>query len=344
MSGSRREVELRLPGQLYGGDPRGLLRHLSLNGRRLGDEHWSVWPTPDEQPFIRCRNVADETEFTNNFDYLREVPNPSGALDDPDTLQRFSELEEQIAERMAGGSDISAVFHQIQADVFRSTNSDDLIAAVRDGYNYIGQMPYEVTQEPAFPQRGVTLVISTDLLIRRARLPAILFRFDQDPDALKTIAAIEEGEGGYFASSSPWYREIVGVIHYFGPLLGCLSPRFWCLPAGRPPCAVLFSFGRDINGLRNSPMEPMQLLPGFGRMEPAPSVEIAPGSYRQAIYWWTNRLNQMFRYLCDPTTFGNAHGLYDPYEHQHWLLTFGQVFGLTTALQTAGRTTLFSGR
>lgn len=45
----------------------------------------------------------------------------------------------------------------------------------------------------------------------------------------------------------------------------------------------------------------------------------------------------MFGYLCDPTTFGDAAGFYDPYEHQHWLLTFGQVFGLTTALQTSGR-------
>jgi hypothetical protein len=84
-------------------------------------------------------------------------------------------------------------------------------------------------------------------------------------------------------------------------------------------------------------MENMQLLPGFGRMEPSPPVEIAPASCRHAISWWVNRLNQMFDYLCDPTTFGDAAGFYDPYEHQHWLLTFGQVFGLTTALQTSIR-------
>ena len=45
----------------------------------------------------------------------------------------------------------------------------------------------------------------------------------------------------------------------------------------------------------------------------------------------------MFGYLCDPTTFSNKRGFYDPYGHQHWLLTFGQVFGLTTALQASGR-------
>ncbi|WP_410970465.1 hypothetical protein, partial [Salmonella sp. SAL4458] len=47
--------------------------------------------------------------------------------------------------------------------------------------------------------------------------------------------------------------------------------------------------------------------------------------------------NQMFQYLCDPTVFADAGGVYDPWEHQHWLLTFGQIFGLTTALQSSGR-------
>ncbi|MCV7088883.1 hypothetical protein [Mycobacterium interjectum] len=84
-------------------------------------------------------------------------------------------------------------------------------------------------------------------------------------------------------------------------------------------------------------MEPLQLLPGLGRMEPAPPVSITPASCRLAIIWWVNQLNRMFEYLCDPTTFGDVAGFYDPYEHQHWLLTFGQVFGLTTALQTSGR-------
>lgn len=73
------------------------------------------------------------------------------------------------------------------------------------------------------------------------------------------------------------------------------------------------------------------------RDEPLPAHDFSPVSCRVAITWWTNRLNQMFGYLCDPTVFGNKNGFYDPYEHQHWLLTFGQIFGLTTALQTSSR-------
>ncbi len=285
-------------------------------------------------------NLADETEFADNFDPLNHVPDPSIPLDDPETLQQFNDLEEQLAERMAGGdagADLAAPFHKIQTDVVRSTNSEELITVVRQAYDSIKQRRLEITGEPVFPGAGVALVSATDLLIRRAKFPAILFRFDQEPDAMKTIKALKENDVGYFASSANWYKEVVGVIHYLGPLLGCLTPRFWCLSTGRPPFAVLFSLGRDITGLRNSPMENMQLLPGFGRMEPAPPVQITPASCRHAISWWVTRLNQMFRYLCDPTTFADAAGFYDPYEQQHWLLTFGQVFGLTTALQTSGR-------
>jgi hypothetical protein len=200
----------------------------------------------------------------------------------------------------------------------------------------LGTYPLASTGELLFSNLSAHLVIVADLLIRRVRLPAIMFRFDQDPNALDTTASIGD-EGGYFASSTNWFQDVISASHYFGPLLGCLSPGFWCVPTGRPPAAILFSLGRGIAGHRHSPMEPMQLLPGAGRDEPVPDEELSPTSCRIAITWWTNRLNQMFGYLCDPTVFSNTHGIYDPYEHQHWLLTFGQVFGLTTALQTSSR-------
>jgi hypothetical protein len=45
----------------------------------------------------------------------------------------------------------------------------------------------------------------------------------------------------------------------------------------------------------------------------------------------------MFEYLTNPTTFTDSNGQYSPHEHQHWLLTIGQTFGLMTSLQSAGR-------
>jgi len=333
----RKEVKLRLSGDLFGGNPRGLLGHLELNGRHLGEDWWSVWPV-DNGSFMSLRDLADEAESSNRFDLLKDVPDPVIRLDDdPEIVRHYTDLHEQLTRRMTNRSDITAPFHKIQADLAISTNGDELISIVRDAYDNIRQVSFETSGERAFPHPSAHLISSTDLLIRRARLPGIMFRFDQDPDALKTRAAISEEEGGHFDSQAAWYREVIGVVHYLGPLLGCLSPRFWCLPTGRPPFAILFNLGRDISGLRSSPMEPMQLLPEFGRMEPVPPAELTPTSCRHAIHWWTTRLNQMFRYLCDPTTFRNVNGEYDPYEHQHWLLTFGQVFGLTTALQASGR-------
>lgn len=83
-------------------------------------------------------------------------------------------------------------------------------------------------------------------------------------------------------------------------------------------------------------MEPMQLC-RRGPRQPTPAVQLGPHGVRHAIHWWSFRLNQMFGYLCDPTTFTDEHGLSAPHEHYHWMLTFDQVFGLTTALQAAGR-------
>jgi hypothetical protein len=53
----------------------------------------------DEQFFISCRDHADETEFANHFDYLKDVADPGIILkDDPDIAERFSDVEEQLAD------------------------------------------------------------------------------------------------------------------------------------------------------------------------------------------------------------------------------------------------------
>ena len=329
----REEVELTLSGALFDGNPRGLIDYIGLHGRPLGNNRWAVWPSNDKV-FVSHHGLADDTAFVNRFDHLTQMPITADHLDDPETVAGFAKLDEQLAERMAGGPDIAAVFHVIQADVLKCATHEELIAVVEQACATLGTIPFE--GELLFPNLTAHLVIATDLLIRRVRLPAIMFRFDQDPDAMDTIAGIGE-EGGYFASSSKWFQDVIGASHYFGPLLGCLSPGFWCVPTGRPPAAILFSLGTGIAGYRHTPMEPMQLLPSQGRDEPVPDKHLLPISCRLAITWWTNRLNEMFGYLCDPTVFSNKHGIYDPYEHQHWLLTFGQVFDLTTALQTSSR-------
>jgi hypothetical protein len=49
------------------------------------------------------------------------------------------------------------------------------------------------------------------------------------------------------------------------------------------------------------------------------------------------RLDQMFAYLSDPSVFQDKSGMYDPFEHHHWMLTVGQIFAQCTSLQRGGR-------
>lgn len=331
-------MTVSLPHGLFGSDPRGLIKHLGLVGRHLGDDRWSVRPIDDNR-LIKTYDLADETGLAHRFDHLSHVPEPvESVADDPVVARRFDELQSQILERLQA-RDPAALFHLIQSNIVKAHSSrTDLIAPVEDGYNGIGKMPMGDTSDPAFPTRSAHLLVATDLLIRRVRLPGIMFRFDQDPDALENIAEQQNSaKGGMFASSADWYQEIISLVRYLGPLLGCLSPRFWCLPATIPPATVLFNLGMHVNGFRQSPMELMQLIPTRARRERIPQAQLTERSGPQAIRWWATRLNQMFGYLSDPTTFRDADGKYAAHEHHHWLLTFDQVFGLMTSLQCAGR-------
>lgn len=334
------EVELSLSGELFGGDPRGLLAHLGLSGHPLGDDRWLVRPTHKDS-FFTSSDLFDETGFVHRIDQLDEAPeNDESVLGGPEQVEGFARLQAQLTARIegSGDADIAARFHQIQLNVMRARRSE-LRQVVREAYDLIGQIKVEREPTIAFPHRSANFVTTTDLLIRRARLPGILLRFDQDPDTMVNIKRLEaEGEStSYFATSTEWFQEVIGIVHYLGPLVGCLSPRFWCLPASRTQAVVLFNLGRDISGFRHSPMETMQLLPGAGRDEPTPEIPMQSAAGRHAIHWWVVRLNQMFNYLLDPTVFKNAEGFYDPYDHQHWLLTIGQIFELTTALQASSR-------
>jgi hypothetical protein len=236
--------------------------------------------------------------------------------------------------------DVAALFHLIQANIITAHGDRKrLIAAVQDGYKGIGNMPSAVTGGVAFPDRSAHLVMATDLLIRRVRLPGIMFRFDQDPDAMSHLTNIKDdaAAGRMFGSSTDWYQQVIGLVHYLGPLLGCMSPRFWCLPAPVPPFAILYSLGMDLAGTRESPMELLQLIPTPNRDEPTGPVALSEVAGRQAIHWWAIQLNRMFQYLSDPTTFRDSDGNYAAHAHHHWMLTFGQTFGLTTSLQLAVR-------
>lgn len=330
-------VEVTLPRALFDGNTRGLISHLGLHGRHLGGERWSVRANSDQ--LVTSGDLANETGLAYAFDRVSAIPESSTFHPTSELADRFEHQRTILQSRMVNG-DIAALFHQIQLNVITAPHAN-LSDIVRDAYEGIGRMPIESTGQSAFPNRSAQLVAASDTLIRRVRLPGILFRFAQDPDAIRTLTAAVQTGGTerpvLFGSSTDWYHNIIGVVHYLGPLLGCLAPRFWCLPATRVTAVVLFSLGLDVNGFDNIPVEQMQLLPTAGRTDPVPRIEAPSEAWAQSIHWWTFRLNQMFAYLSDPATFGDANGVYVPHAHQHWMLTFGEAFGLMASVQSAGR-------
>lgn len=330
------EVELTIPPGLFGGSSRGLLAHLGLLGRELGGDRWAVRPT-DNRGFINSHELADESGFVYRFDRLEQAPEIASVELSPELATAYRRQRESLIRRAESG-DISALFHSIQLNVVTAQPSG-LVETVRDAYAAIGNMPVETTWQPAFGKRSAHLVVVEDLLIRRVNLPRILLRFDQDPDAPEFLdEAAKSGDGqGLFGSSTRWFFNVIGGAHYLGPLLGCLSPRFWCLAAPRGSAAVLFSLGSDILGHFGTPYEPMQLICTPGRSEAVPQLDLDDTSCARAIHWWRVRLNQMWQYLSDPTTFGDGDGIYSPYAHLQWMLTFGETFGLMTSLQCSSR-------
>jgi hypothetical protein len=335
-------VLMRLPPDLFGGNTRGLLDHLGFDGRHIESDLWAVKIAKrQDAELIRWYVVADESGRRHRFELLDKL------AESPVTTSHLAgmarELQDQLLERFKAPDDLAAVFHSIQVDMAMG-QQHHVASLIKSAYDNIGsRMPSNSTGEPAFPNRSVHVVTASEFLIRRVRLPGIIFRFDQDPDALDTLRAIQQGQTSqpeqYFASSSDWYLNVVGVSHYLGPLLGCLTPRFWGFHVYRTLAIILFSLGRDLSGLRSAPMELIQLLPISGARERPPihGTSLAPTSCAEATDWWAMRLNQMFGYLSDPTTFADADGVYAPHDHHHWLLTFDQVFGLMTSLQGACR-------
>jgi hypothetical protein len=312
------EVQIRLPPDIFGGDPSGLIEYLGLQGRHIADDRWSVKVRDLRgQDLLSVYTLADESGRAHRFDLLDLVPNAEPIIN-AEIASRVNEVRDRLIQRATSGSgDPAAPFHLIQLNIILA-GRQELNQVVADAYAYIGKMPLETTGEPGFTNRSAHLIRVSDVLIRRVRVPGIMFRFDQDPDAMKTFFAVRGGRSGsehYFGSGADWYENVIGMSHYLGPLLGSITPRFWCFQSLRELSVILLSLGMDLNGFRTEPAEMMQLLPVSGPVErTACQLHLHRSSCADAIDWWVMRLNQMFGYLSDPTTFKDASGAYAAHE------------------------------
>jgi hypothetical protein len=196
MSAADSYVELRLPRELFGGDPVGLIEHLGFAARHIGDDRWAVKVSNPHDDLVSAYNLADESGRAHRFDLLNRVPR-SEPITDPGMVARFNELQGRLVQRATSGvsGDIAALFHLTQANILMADH-EDLPDAVREAYAGIGSMPLEGTDTPLFVNRSAHLIRASDVLIHRVRLPGIMFRFDQDPEPMKTLTAVLERQAG----------------------------------------------------------------------------------------------------------------------------------------------------
>jgi len=205
-------VKVRIPPEIYGGDANGFLEYLGFRADSLGGGLWSITAFTATD-LIRTYSIADESGRDYRFDFLDRVPERDVNLAAKD-IERLKDFRKQLDDR----DDVAALFHKFQIDIVGAEGADDVISVVQGAYNALGDVPIRSEDgqvgPPAFPKRSVHLVVLSDLLIRRVRLPAVMFRFDQDPDIIQTVIAQQEKGGDpvrFFASSWDWYRNVIGV-------------------------------------------------------------------------------------------------------------------------------------
>ncbi len=286
----RTQVELRLPPDIFDHNPQGFLQFLGLAGQSVGDDKWSVQLAHPGADLLTAYYLADELTGQRNFRLLENVPPHEVNLDTQLSTQ-LDEVRKRLVERASSGAgaDLTALFHHIQVELLVA-GLHALVPATEQAYAALGNVTFANSGERAFGNRSAHLVVGTEVLMRRIRLPAIIFRLDQDPQVIQRATAArakdpETAEQLIFQSASNLFANIVGLSRYLGPLMGCLSPRFWCVCGQRPLSAILFSLGMDMNGIRADPMEPLQILPVSGP-EPRmmPNLQMQSSAWSEAIH------------------------------------------------------------
>jgi hypothetical protein len=338
-------VVLRLAPELYGGNLSGLVDFLGFKGRPLGGDRWEVKTLEDVRrvapDLVSTTTLADQSGRQPRYDLITAAQWGDVALN----TAGVNELQDVLArldERMASGEDLAAAIHRIQVQILAAPQSL-LPTMIQDVDTELGKVTAASTGEKLFENRSVHLVRVSDTLLHRVKLPSIFFRIEQDPDLLKSPQVPDQGDDGsqlYFGSTADLSMSVVSMTMYLTPLIGSATPRFWSFHAGHPMTILIFSLGSRINGLRREPMEPLQLLPNNGRMDPTnQEPEFTTETCSAAIDWWIHRLNQMFFYLTNPATYADTDNNYAPHEQQHWMLTFDRIFRLLTASVAAARDT-----
>ena len=198
----RNKAELELPPDIFGSNPQGLLQFLGLTRQSLRGDNWSVQLAGPSADLLTVRALASGETGQRNFRLLDNVLPHEVSLDPQDAAE-LEKIRERLVERASSGSgdDLAALFRHIQVELLIAGLSE-LASAAEQAHEALGNVTFKSSGTPAFVNRSAHLVLGKEELLRRVRLPAIIFRLDQGPNVIQRATA-------QMAAGSPTPEELV---------------------------------------------------------------------------------------------------------------------------------------
>lgn len=336
-------AKLKFPSQMGGGDPNfvftrmGLLAETSSPGEWVVRENLVRTPQSTTQ-LVRTEFLAGPGLKSDRFERLI-APGQDEYMShlSPDLVQ--AELERV---READSGSVASMLYACQVETMAAHDSE-LAETVRRWYRFFATKTFaDDPDRLVFPNASVHWVSLNSVLYWRAWLPSMLMRLELDPsfEAQLRSGALKRGSELTFASNHELVAPALLQGNFLGPLLGCFTPRTWSVHVPRLMNSIIFNLGRTVPGQSPTPMDTLDLLPhrfssGTASDGATEDPAIARTAWREAIDWWTLRLDQLFKFLSDPSTFRDADENYEPYRHQNWLINASELFDrVTSALRS----------
>lgn len=331
---SGRSAIFTVPAWLWGGNPLGLFESADLHARRTGDSS-EIRVQTNEHYFRRAPDLVSDLAS------ILQEPAPYAAMSDDSVDATWQpDLRSRLESRPEGDGAMHEVFTFYQLHI-SAAPSASVVAQTLTAVETLQEITVSETGEQAFPLATAYAIKRSDALLHRIKLASVMIRLDHDPDLAsgRIDRVVHRSQGQeIFASSSDLHRGLFLLDAYVAPLLGCLTPAVWAVPAYKGYGPILISLGRAISGILGEASEPLQNVgAGQGASEDEYPVvrfdEAAPGS---AIGWWASSLNSLFGIMTDPIVF-SSDGHYSGAKHLQWLLTLEQLFRRVHSSQLAHR-------
>lgn len=255
-----------------------------------------------------------------NWDLLHRLPTAS--VQAPISPEQLAKLRRELVEEAPADDLIGKLywFHLI----LTCAPDAQFIGAAQAAHEFLSDIRTSAG-EPFFPDLAAYFIRFDEALTKRAALPRVLLRVEEDP-AVLTIPPLQSpdqlvfGSGINLLSDLPLSRDA-----YLMPLLLCHSPFVWSLTSSRIQGVMVFVLGRTMRGRGAHPTEMLQLFAPAGRPSFPSPPPMTPAQMVAALGWWTDRLNTVLSMLTDPVTFVARDGHYDARRHFEALLSFEQA-------------------